>query len=102
MRVWLANNNIECPAKGRVPSKLADQYAQAHTTKLYQVDNFNGGGTTQYCMLMTHPSLNQEYLEWVHPDIGKQASADLAQCAAWRDKQGNAIPLEDYLNCVMS
>jgi hypothetical protein len=69
-------------------------------TKLYQVDNFMDTGSTQYCMRMKHPTIDREYIEWVKPDIGKQANADLAQCAAWRDKDGDMIPLEDYLNAI--
>lgn len=41
------------------------------------------GGTTEYCLKMKHPSLDQEYIEWVHPDIGKQKDADLAQATAF-------------------
>ena len=69
-------------------------------TKLFQVDNFMNTGKTQYCMLMKHPSIDRQYIEWVHPDIGKKRDADLAQCAAWRDKDGDPIPLEDYLAAI--
>jgi general stress protein YciG len=69
-------------------------------TELYQVDNFMDTGRTQYCMKMKHPSIDRHYIEWVHPDIGKQGNADLAQCAAWRDEDGHPITLANYLLAV--
>lgn len=71
-------------------------------TRLYEVKNFLETGTTQYCMRMKHPSLDTEYIEWVKPDVGKQKDADLAQASAWVDKDGDHIPIEDYLLAVES
>ena len=69
-------------------------------TRLYQVDNFMDTRQTQYCMRMQHPSIDREYIEWVTPETGKRGNADLAQCDAWRDEDGNPIPLEDYLLAI--
>ena len=40
------------------------------------------------------------FIEWVDPKVGELKNADLAQCYAWQDEDGNPIPLEDYLNCI--
>jgi len=70
-------------------------------TKLYRVDNFMDTGSTEYCMLMTHPSIPKlQYIEWVDPKVGRLENADVAQCHAWADEDGNPIPLEDYLLAV--
>ena len=60
-----------------------------------------GTNTTEYCMLMDHPTITgKQYIEWCTHETGKHGDADLAQCDAWKDEYGNAIPLEDYLNCI--
>jgi len=59
-------------------------------SELYQVDDFMGlSGNTEYCLKMKHPSLDQEYIEWVHPDVGVKHDADLAQATAfgWTKEQ---------------
>lgn len=71
-------------------------------TRLYEVKNFLDTGKTQYCMRMKHPSIEREYIEWVEPEVGKLGNADLAQCHAWKDQDGDPIPLEDYLLAVES
>jgi hypothetical protein len=69
-------------------------------TRLYEVKDFMRTGTTQYCMRMKHPSIDREYIEWVEPKVGEQKDADFAQASAWKDKEGNAIPVEDYLLAI--
>lgn len=58
-------------------------------TELYEVKDFMGGGTTEFCLKMKHPSLDQEYIEWVEPEVGKKKDADLAQAVAfgWTKEQ---------------
>ncbi len=64
-------------------------------TELYEVKNFMDTGETEYCMLMTHPTLpKQQYIEWVHPEVGKKKDADLAQAEAF------GMVKEDYLLAV--
>ena len=60
-------------------------------TKLYEVPNFMDTGEAEYCMFMVDGSTPREFVEWVPPEIGKQADADLAQAHAW------GLPKEDYL-----
>lgn len=69
-------------------------------TRLYEVPNFMDTGRTEYLMLMTCPSTGREFVEGVHPDIGAQGDADLAQASAWVDEDGNPLCLEDYLTMV--
>jgi hypothetical protein len=63
-------------------------------TRLYEVDNFMNTGDTEYCMRMKHPSLETEYIEWVHPDVGIQKDADLAQARAF------GITKKQYLEAI--
>ena len=63
-------------------------------TELYEVPNFMDTGETEYCMKMKHPSLNKYYIEWVHPNIGKQADADLCQAEAFQ------VPKAVYLAAI--
>ena len=91
------------------PEKLLKQINAQHVhtgikgTRLYKVDKFLDAEEPQYCMLMEHPTIKEKYfLEWVDPEVGKQGNADLSQCYAWQDKDGNPIPLEDYLNAIES
>lgn len=102
MRVWAKLNGHKIGTTGKVSTQLSEKYAAAHRTKLYEVKNFMDTGETEYCMRMTHPTIDREYIEWVPPKVGKQGDADLAQCAAWTDKDGDPIPLEDYHQLVMS
>jgi hypothetical protein len=66
-------------------------------TELYKVDNFMETGETEYCMVMTCPSTQRKFLEWVDPEVGKQGDADLAQASAWTEEDGTPLALEDYL-----
>ena len=60
-------------------------------TELYKVENFTGmisgtndeTGDTEYCIKMKHPSLDDEYIEWVEPSVGAKKDADLAQAVAF-------------------
>lgn len=56
---------------------------------LYEVKDFMGTGDTEYCLKMKHPSLDQEYIEWVHPEVGAKKDADYAQAVAfgWTKEQ---------------
>ena len=90
------------------PEKLLKQVKAEliHTgikgTKLYHVPKILDA-KDQYCMLMEHPTIkNRFFIEWVDPEVGKLKDADLAQCYAWQDEDGDPIPLEDYLNAIES
>lgn len=60
-------------------------------TKLYEVPDFMGTGTTEYAMTMFCPSTARPFLEWVEPAMGAKGDADLAQAAAF------GISKEHYL-----
>ena len=88
------------------PEKLLKQVKAEliHTgikgTKLYHVPEILDA-KDQYCMLMEHPTIKGRFfIEWVDPEVGKLKDADLAQCYAWQDEDGDPIPLEDYLNAI--
>ena len=50
--------------------------------ELYEVPNFMDTQDTEYCMKLEHPSISGKYyIEWVHPDIGKNKDAD--ECMAF-------------------
>ena len=75
--------------EGHIPEEYL--FAKNMPTELYEVTDFarkvSGGAVddagTEYYMLMTHPSVKgAQYIEWVHPDIGKLADADMAQATA--------------------
>ena len=105
------NNNLTADQRAEAlfwlpPEKLLEQVKAKliHTgikgTKLYKVPNILDA-KNQYCMLMEHPTIpGRMFIEWVDPKVGKLKNADLAQCYAWQDEDGNPIPLEDYLNCI--
>ena len=88
------------------PEKLLKQVKAEliHTgikgTKLYHVPEILDA-KDQYCMLMEHPTIKGRFfIEWVDPEVGKLKDADLAQCYAWQDEDGDPIPLEDYLLAI--
>ena len=105
------NNNLTADQRAEAlfwlpPEKLLEQVKAKliHTgikgTKLYKVPKILDA-KNQYCMLMEHPTIpGRMFIEWVDPKVGKLKNADLAQCYAWQDEDGNPIPLEDYLNCI--
>ncbi len=79
------------------PDRLLDQLGAKLThvgvkgTKLYEVKDFMGSGSTEYCIWMKDASTPREFVEWVDPKVGVQGDADLCQANAW------GICLEDYL-----
>ncbi len=69
-------------------------------TKLYHVPKIIDA-KDQYCMLMEHPTIKDRFfIEWVDPEVGKLKDADLAQCYAWQDEDGDPIPLSEYLEAI--
>ncbi len=93
-------------ATGEKYSKLLEKFGEDYCaatfpwslnkpTELYQVDNFMDTGRTEYCMLMEHPSIKgKSYIEWVEPEVGKKADADLAQAHAF------GISVKEYFEAV--
>jgi len=90
-------------ATGKKYTKLQDTYGEDDCakffpwslntpTELYEVKNFMDTSRTEYCMKMEHPSIKGKfYIEWVEPEIGKKADADLAQAHAF------GMSIEQYL-----
>jgi len=91
-------------ATGLKYTKLQDMYGEDYCasnfpwslntpTELYEVKNFMDTGRTEYCMKMEHPSIKGKfYIEWIEPEIGKKADADLAQAHAF------GMTVEEYFN----
>ena len=102
----LKGMNAKLIATGKKYSKLLEQYGEDYCakhfpyslntpTELYQVDNFMDTGDTEYCMKMEHPSIKDKfYIEWVQPEIGKKADADLAQATAFGET------VEQYMTAI--
>jgi hypothetical protein len=91
---------------GKKYSKLLEQFGEDYCaanfpwslnnpTELYEVKNFMDTGETEYCMLMEHPSIKgKQYIEWIEPEVGVKADADLAQAHAF------GMTIEEYFQAV--
>lgn len=64
---------------------------------LYMVPDFINSGETEYCLKFEHPTIQgREYIEWVHPNVGKLGDADKAMAS------NRHITKQQYLNAVIA
>lgn len=88
--VWRMMN----PHKLLESSKAVLLHTGVKGTNLYRIKALPTTGTVGYCMLMTCPSTQRQFLEWVNPAIGRRKDADLCQANAW------GITKKQYLSMV--